>query len=195
LFSESRARGYEEVAGDAGLDRQLGQLRAQGKRISAQIPQSQILNDQKKALFYSNWHYSATRLLTSIPAYSSVGAIAERLRLPYKLVSEVVEFLLHTGLCVQKDGALEIGPSLTHLDADSPFVARHHANWRLKSLERHDHLDHDRELAYTGPMTLSRKDAQRVRSLALELVRNVVETAQPSSSEVLYCLNVDWFEV
>jgi len=189
-FSRAGTRKLKETLG-----RQMKQMQALGKKIGAQVAHEQILNDQKKATFYSSWRFSAVRLLTSVPEYQNIEAISQRLGLPRKHVSQVMEFLLSSGLCVQKDGKLQIGPSVTHLDANSPFVLRHHVNWRLQALERYDHFDHDKEVAYTGPMTLSQKDVQEVRSQAIKFVAGVVDTARRSPSEELYCLNLDWFKV
>jgi hypothetical protein len=31
---------------------------------------------------------------------------------------------------------MEVGPKLTHVGADSPFVIKHHQNWRLKGFNQ-----------------------------------------------------------
>jgi len=62
-------------------------------------------------------------------------------------------------------------------------------------MERHPMLRPTEELAYTAPMTLSRSDAIRIRSLLADLVEKVDQIVVPSPSEKLFCLNLDWFEV
>lgn len=106
-----------------------------------------------------------------------------------------MDFLLSAGLCVEKDGLLMPGHPMTHLEAESPFVARHHGNWRIKAMERHPVLRSSDELAYTAPMTLSEKDVAQIRKLLADLVQRTDEIVTTSPSEKLYCMNLDWFEV
>lgn len=75
------------------------------------------------------------------------------------------------------------------------IVARHHANWRIKAMERHPAMDEERELAFTCPMALSRADAEEIRAKLVDMIDEVCRRAGPSPSEAVYFLNVDWLEL
>ncbi|WP_374077012.1 TIGR02147 family protein [Bdellovibrio bacteriovorus] len=154
----------------------------------------QKFTDEDKATFYSQWYYSAIRLGVSIPKLKNIGAIAEHLNLDRSLVAKVVDFLLKNKLIVSRKDRLEIGPQVTHVGHDSPFVTRHHINWRLKSLQALDSVSEE-DLFYTGPMALSEEAAQEIRQLLVELVTKSTKKAAASESEVLRCLNIDWFSL
>ena len=89
-------------------------------------------------------------------------------------------------------GRLDIGPQVTHMGHDSPFVNRHHANWRLKGLQYLENLS-DNDLFCTGPMALSKEAAKSIRKSLVELIERSTKSAANSDSEVVRCLNIDWF--
>jgi len=82
-----------------------------------------------------------------------------------------------------------------HLDASSPLIRSHHANWRLHAMDRHPFLDQKDELAYSFAVCLSAKDAKAVRASLLEMIADIRKRTDPSPSEELFCLNLDWFRV
>ncbi len=174
------------------------QKQAQALNVAAQALKNRVkhqkFTDEDKATFYSQWYYSAVRLGVSIPSLNSVSALAEHLNLDRALVAKVVDFLLTNKLIVEKNGKLDMGPQVTHVGHDSPFVFRHHTNWRLKSLQVMEKTT-DSDLYYTGPMALSQEAADKIRKLLVELVDKATKTAAPSDSEVLRCLTIDWFQV
>lgn len=173
------------------------------KQIDAMKKASQALKnrlkhekftDEDRATFYSQWYYSAIRLGVSIPALNSVGAISEYLNLDRAQVAKAIEFLLKNKLIVETKGRLDIGPQVTHIGHDSPFVVRHHTNWRLKGLQAMEKAT-ESDLFYTGPMALSQEAADKIRNLLIELVQKSTKLAANSDSETLRCLTLDWFKV
>lgn len=175
------------------FSRQLDDLRGRASALKNRV-KHQKFTDEDCATFYSHWYYSAIRLGISIPELSSTSMIAAHLKLERSMVAKVIEFLLGNKLVVEKNGRFELGPQVTHIGHDSPFVGRHHANWRLKALQAMDKKA-DSQLFYTGPMALSSEAAQSIRKRVIELIEKSTKTAAASNSEVLRCLNIDWFEV
>lgn len=179
----------------ARLGRQIQTLQKDNLQLAKRLPIDRAMDLAEKAVFYSNWYYSAIHLLTFIPELRSVDALAARLHLPRSLVQTVVNFLLDQGLCVAGPSGIEPGTKHTHLEASSPLIARHHANWRVKAIERQPLLHPLQELAYSGQLALSRADALKVRELCMRLVADARALVDPSPSEAAFCLNVDWFEL
>lgn len=150
------------------------------------------LPDYTKAIFYSHWLYAGIRNLTAIPQYQSVEALAEYLKLPRLHVQKLVEFLLENGLCILEKGKLNVGPKRTHVGAHSPLVMKHHQNWRLESFQKMP-LQKDEDLFFTFPMSLSAEDAKRIRAYLPSVIEEIHKIVGPSESEVVRCLNLDFF--
>ena len=173
---------------------QLVKLREKSQEIKERLGHKNYLAEGDRARFYSEWYYSGVRLLTALDDYKDLGSIAEYFGLPNKLIREILEFLLGCGLVEKKDGKIHVGPTQTYVGNDTALVTRHHTNWRLKSLEQFRNMESD-ELAFTNPITLSKKDFDVVREAILKLIEEFQEISKPSNPELLCCLNIDWFKV
>lgn len=176
------------------ITEEIQTIKEQVNKISSRLLSVTVLADEQKAIFYSAWYYSAIRLLIGIDGFQETEQIASKLNLPSKLVVEVIHFLLEAGLLVKENGILKVGPSKTHLEADSPFIKLHHSNWRSRALQNLDYPDKEK-LHYSSPMTISRKDAQIVRTRILKMIEDVGKILDTSPDEELMCLNVDWFSI
>lgn len=174
------------------LKRQLDELRLKGQAVKHRIEHLQ-LTDQGKAIFYSSWHHVAVWLAAPIADLGTAREIAERLHLPENVVTDAVRFLLDKGLLVKRGRRLDLGKNVIHVPHDSPFVAKHHSNWRLKALQSMDRRK-DECLHYTGPMSLSEADARKIREDLVQLIQRQTKRAAASPSEKLMCLNIDWFD-
>lgn len=175
------------------FETQLDAIQAAAQALKNRV-KHQKFTSEDRATFYSQWYYSAVRLGISIPELGTVSAVADHLKLDRALVAKVIEFLLKHKLVIEKNGRLDMGPQVTHVGHDSPFVNRHHANWRLKSLQAMEKVT-DMDLFYTGPMALSIDATHSIRKALIELVEKSTKAAANSNSEVLRCLNIDWFGV
>lgn len=176
------------------LKRDLEKMKAQAQKISNRLEVKRVLPDEDKAIFYSDWYYSAIRLLVGIKDKSNVDTISAALGLPRKTVGEVIQFLLKTGLLTEENNRLKVGPSRTHLEPESPFIKLHHLNWRTKALENISKHD-EQKLHYSAPMTLGASDVKKVRSALLKTIEEVGKIIDPSPNEELMCLNIDWFKI
>lgn len=174
------------------LTGQMNQIRAESKKLSAVIPGKRALNEHEKAVFYSNWYYTGIWALTSIPGFQRADTITKHFGLPRLIVNQVIDFLVSTGLCVESHGNLAPGTTYVHLEADSPFIGRHHSSWRQKAMERHPALS-ETEIAYSSPMSISKEDAIKIRQLIVSWIEHANQVRDPSPCEALYCLNIDWF--
>lgn len=187
---------YKERAGTKELrDHYLQQekkLLAEAKNIKSRIIEHKEITDEHKAIFYSNWYYSGLRMLSAIPGKHNVDEMAEYFGLNRALVQKAVAFLVQTGLCIEKDGKIFVGPQSTHLEAQSPLINNHRRNWRMKGLEKINHSNDD-DLFYSGPMSLSEADKAILREELVALIAKILKRVQKSPEEKLVCLNIDWF--
>jgi uncharacterized protein (TIGR02147 family) len=174
---------------------QLRRLQEQSRELKHRVPKDIALSENQKAVFYSNWAYSAVRLATSIEALRSIDAMAERFGMSGEKVRMILDFLFEAGLVVEKEGQFQIGPQTTHLEKTSPLILRHHSNWRLKAISRHERST-DSEIAYTCPVSLRREDQAAIREMIMQLIEKFLKKVVASEPpDTLACLNIDWFQV
>lgn len=176
------------------LLKRLDEIKKKSAELVNRLQSDTVLTEERKAVFYSDWMYSAIRQLSAIPGMNNRDVISDYLDVPKKRVNEVAEFLVRSGLCIENDGRLGIGPRQTHLENSSPWVRTHHVNWRQKAIETLSN-EEDSKLHYTAPMTLSKPDALKIREMLVKFLQSVDRVIDPSPSEELHCLNIDWFRV
>lgn len=177
------------------IQEQLNTIRMAENQLVKRVSVKKHLALGEQAIFYSNWYYSGVRNLLATSQVKTVQDIAERLGISRATAQEVIQFLVRHGLLQETaDGKWKNGPGSTHLEGTSPLVGRHHSNWRVKAMEKHPKLDHERELAYTSPLSISKGDVLKVREELMKTIVRVCEVVDRSVSEKTFCLNVDWFE-
>ena len=131
--------------------------------------------------------------LTAIEKFKDVESISEKIGMSRKTVQEIIRFLLEVGLCTQDGGKLNVGAQRTHVNAESPFVVQHHQNWRVQGFNKMVQRRKE-DLFFTFPMSLSNKDADKIRKLLPQFVESIHKIVGPSESETIRCLNFDFFE-
>lgn len=176
------------------FESKLSLLRQESTKLAKRIATDSALDDTAKAVFYSSSVYSAIRLLTSIEEFQEVDRIAARMQMTRAQTTKVLRFLVEKNLCVEANGRFSMGPQRTHLEQGSPFVSRHHTNWRVKSLSVMESLRED-ELMFTAPLTIGRSDFAALREKIILLIKELSERVKDSKAESLFCLNIDLFEV
>lgn len=175
------------------LRKSLEAIREESKKITNRIQFQKVLSDEEKALFYSDWYYSAIRMHCSIQP-RTLTELVDFLGLPLTVTSQAVQFLVRCGLIIQKDEHYDIGSMSTHVPADSPWVMLHHSNWRKKAIENVK-LPGPVKIHFTSPMTLSVSDAEKIQSMIHKMLEDIGKVVDPSPPEQIMCLNVDWFRV
>lgn len=150
------------------------------------------LADQSR--YYSSWHYSALHIALTIPELGSPDALAQHFKLPMKKVNEVLRFLLNVGLAKEVGGRLLTGPAIIRLGNDSPNIQRHHANWRQQATESLDREDLG-DLHYSGVISLSEKDALKIKDRLLDELKANLKIVRDSPEEKLFGFCVDFFDM
>ncbi len=174
--------------------RDLSRLKGLSESLNNRLSKDAILSEETNAIFYSQWFYTAAKLVSSLPGLNTPEAISKKLGISLILTNRILEFLISVGLCKEVDGKIAPGLANTHLSADSPLVGRHHQNWRIKGFEKMGVLQPN-ELFLTMPATLTRADAILLRAKIIEFIEEFVKVIDSSKSEVLFCFNMDWFEI
>jgi len=188
-YSRAGSHRYKKI-----LEEELAEFQMRAKEIKSRVPQDQELTEEAKAILYSNWYYLAIWSLTAIPGFETLDLIIDRLQISRAKANQALEFLEKHGLVKVKEGKLSIGPTLIHLESSSPNIPRHHQNWRGRAFLKYENLGPD-DIAYTAPITLSKKDAALMRERMLGFISETLKLVKDSPSEELCCLCLDWFRV
>lgn len=188
-YSRAGSQRYRDM-----LKEEIGAAQLQAHEIKSHVNQSSTLSEEAKSVLYSNWFFLAVWSLIAIEGFDSIETISTRLSLSKTKTNEALQFLLRTGLAVEEENKFKIGPTLLHLESSSPFLPRHHQSWRLRAFQRYEEPKKN-DCFYTAPVTLSRTDALELRRRILTFISEAAKLIQPSKSEELYCLCLDWFEI
>lgn len=188
----------KERAGSPSLrsyfQKQLDEIQRRRLVLSERIKDAEGLSTEDESQFYSSWLYGAIHVLTSIPELQTLDALTSALRLPRQTVSDALEFLQRIGMIVNREGRYLMGPAHVHLRSDSKNIAKHHSNWRIKTVSSLDNpLPED--LHYSAAVTLSKRDAQRVRQKILKCLEENIAVIKDSPSEAAYVYCFDFFEL
>jgi uncharacterized protein (TIGR02147 family) len=175
------------------IERKIRLLQQQSQKIGKRVLRNKELSDEQKAVYYSSWLYTGIRNMVAVPQLQKLEAIAEHLRCEPQLVAKILRFLLENGLCVEEQGKVTYGPASIHVDKESPFVNKHHQNWRFQAINKME-AKKDEDVFFTSPMSLSVETAEEIRKLIPTFIQTVVKMVGPSPSEKVMCLNIDWFE-
>jgi len=162
--------------------------------VSKRLKEHRSLSDEERAIFYSSWLYSGVRLYCSVGNGKSLEEICAYFGIGRKKALSILDFLLSAQLVIEEKNRYKLGTQHTHLPSDSPFIIRHHMNWRTKALQGHESLTPE-ELAFTAPMSLNKRDFDKIREILLSAIKESVEVAKESEAEDLAFLNIDWMWV
>jgi uncharacterized protein (TIGR02147 family) len=191
LVQEARAGGHRLKT---RVRKKRQALKVEAIDLKKQISQDAELSHEAKSVFYGHWHYSAVRLLCSLPGFETSAEIATKFQLPIDRVNQILGFLNQHQLIVPTKRGWKMGPKVTHLEASSPFIISRQIQWRTKGFEAMS-TSSPENLFYTGPMSLDEKTFEEVRQILADAIRNVVDKVKPSEPAMLACLNLDWFRL
>ena len=175
------------------LDKKIESLKNEALKLSRRISHEKMLTDHERATFYSSWIYSAIHLFTSTREKGvTLEEIAKRFGIKKALAVEIVRFLVATGICTERTGYYSMGVQSTFVERGSPYLLKHHANWRIKAIQRSEMLTAN-ELMYSGQFSLSRADFEKLREEIAEFLKRANQVVKESKAEDVASLNIDWF--
>lgn len=170
------------------------EIEAEKNKLANRFKKHRQLSGEQKAIFYSSWIYMAAWASTGIQKGQTVLGVAELYGLPKSKADEVLSFLTQTGLCEEKNGIYTPGETHVHVANESPFVVKHHINWRIKAIQQMDHRE-PAELFFTAPMALSENDFLVLREKFNVAIQETVKVVSDSNAEKVACLNLDFFKL
>jgi len=188
-FARAGSKDLEEF-----FRRQILRVQEKRRKLDERVQAKSTLSQEDQMTYYSAWHYSAVHVMLLVPRWQTPQAIAAPLQVPIEKVSEVLEFLLRTGLARSEGGLFRNGENRIHLGGHSPLLPRHHVNWRMRAIQAIDHFRQG-DLFYSGPICLSESDAKRLHEMLLKFLVESEKIIGPSPEETVYCLGIDFFHL
>ena len=189
LVSHSRA-GTRPLK--ARFKMQIDRIIRSRSEVSARLGEKPEISSQDRERFYSSWIHGALHVLCTIPELQTLEALSRYLELPRKRLATALEFLCDIGVLREISGRYEPGATHIHLGGENPSIIAHHTQWRLhaiQSLQRRQRED----IHYSAVVTLSKRDAVRVREILLSSLKEAISVVEPSASEEAHVLAMDWY--
>jgi len=170
--------------------KRVKEIRKKSKEIKHRISSSHELSDEDKAIYYSTWHYSYIRLLTSIKGLQNVKSICDKTNLSKTKVEKILSFLVNKKLCKKVQGKFLRTDQNTHIDPKSMLINRHHQNWRARSIEL---LEREQEsfLSFTSPLTIAERDIPKIKELLIKNISEISKVVKDSPCEKVVYLGID----
>lgn len=173
--------------------RKKTQLEADRKKIGSRVGEHRELTDTERAIYYSSWIYSAVFAAAAISDGQTLDEIASRFSLTREKANEFLSFLVEAGICDLKDGKYIMGQAFVYVPNESPFVVKHHMNWRMKAIQKMDTRE-TAELFFSAPISISKSDFDQIREVMAQAIQKSMAICKDSPAEEVVCLNIDFFK-
>lgn len=171
----------------------LAKTRAAADNLKNRVSRDKVLGDNEKHRFYSEWYYSAVRMLSALPGSQTPPQIAKQLGLPLFLVQRTLAFLSSCGLVTEKNGAYTRAAASTHVGPDDPLAFRHLQNWHQQSVHRllENPALGEHEVCISMPCTTSVQALARIKQTLLDAMLKVVAEIDAGKDERFVYVNID----
>lgn len=184
-----------ERASEAGLKKRfearLAKNRLDYQQIQKRLESPRELAATYQEKFYSSHLYGLLHVLASIPRYQTLEALSSITGDSKEIISEAVGFLTSIGLLATAKGRIIPGEQHIHLGRQSKNIWRHHANWRMATLQKLS-FSEPSDLHYSLAFSCSRQDAAKLRESLLKQLKamsDVIGTS-PEEDAYVYCFDL-----
>lgn len=160
--------------------------------LKNRVKTNRILSPADQSKYYSSWYYAAIHVIISLEKIQNNEQIAEALGLPLTTVNEALEFLVEIGLVKIQGKQYRQGETNLYLDATSPFINKHHTNWRIRAIQALDHKDR-KKFNYSGVITCSHKDVEKIQETMIQALQSIRSIVKDSKDETLLVYTMDLF--
>lgn len=176
------------------LIKKKNKIKKRSLNLAERVEKDREISDTDKSIFYSSWHYSCIWVYLSLEGGKSRDEIHQRTGIDKRQINKVLDFLREINLCSEENGKYFQKLGRMHLDKNSPHLKQHHINWRIKSIQKLDHPD-EQDLNFTAPLTLSKKDFEKMREALVQFIQNLSSTVEKTDPEEIYLVNLDFIKV
>jgi uncharacterized protein (TIGR02147 family) len=173
---------------------QMREIVARRESLKERLTSSREVSHEDYSTYFSSWTYSAIHTFLTVPPFQTKASILRELKIPPETATKVLEFLVDRGLANQKGDHYSVGSFHFHLGNDTAVVARHHTNWRLRAIDSFER-ELKGDLHYSSVVSLSAKDAERLKVFLQECLSESRKIIEPSKEECLFGFCIDYFRL
>lgn len=149
-----------------------------------------------EAEYFGNWLYQAVHAMTQIRRLQTTAAIAKTLGLPSDEIKSVLQRLELMSLVRKtQKSAWQSTLSSLHLPKESRFIRSLHLTWKTKTLADLQNKSAVSGTRYSGLITVSEKDFQKVRDVLVDTITSIRKIAESSNAEDAYVLALDCYKI
>lgn len=177
------------------LKKKLQGLSEQHLNLKNRLQVSDDIRSEDQSEYYSSWQYTAIHCCLLTPHLNTPQLISETLKLPLERTQKILDFLVRVGIAEKSGITYKSGLKRIHLGDDSPMLNQHHANWRVKTIERLQSQSDKKDLNYSSVICISEKDAMQIREDLVNKISELKKVIKESQEEKLYSFNVDFFGI
>ncbi len=160
------------------------------KRLGAQ----NTLSEEDRSIYYSSWVFAALHMAVTIPHLRTREKIMSYFNISASRFQRAIEFLIRTGIVQEKGREYHPGINQMRIGKDAHQIIKHHTNWRNQAIESFDR-ETTQDFHYSAVITLSEKDAMKIKDLLLSSLDQNLEIVKNSPEEKVYVYCMDFFDL
>lgn len=176
------------------FERELKDIKKEAGQVKNRVETDKEISDTDKSFLVSTWKPTALLVFTGKEKGVSINEIVEHLQLEKEDARMIANKLVEIGLIQLSGGRYQTGFKRLHIPKGSSFLLRHYSNWRLRAIDRSDHISDD-EVMYTSVSSISSKDIPKIKEKLLSWISEYAKNVSDSPAENVVCFNLDFFKV
>lgn len=176
------------------FENQIKAIQNDRKEIKSRITTTHSLTTEEQLQYYESWLFTAVHMCTLVPSLRTPSAMKTYLNIPMAQIKEALEVLVKLGLVNLQSGQYFSTQKRIHLGEQGLTLKKHHANWRLKSINSLDQKKAE-DLHYTSIMSISKSAAEEIKQIFLKSIQECEPIIKAAKDERVITLAIDLFEV
>ncbi len=142
--------------------------------------------------YYSSWKYNVVHMLLRIDQYKDTTQLKEMLNLSSAEIEQMIGLLRKMGLVEGNGKRLAVTDERVHIASDSPWITRHHMNWRLQAIQQIQDRP-KKGLHFSSVMSISAEAHAQIKSLILDAIERSEPVIREAKDEQVSVLLLDLF--
>lgn len=162
------------------------------KRVKNKKDTEEIISDEYKTIYYSNFLIPVIHTLTSIENFQTLEAIAKKLHCAESTVIHILNLLEEMKLIYRsKDKFLHSGKNI-YLKRDAAHIYSLHLQSRLEAVKRSFNKE---DIHFTNMFAIAKEDLEVLKSQIIKLIEDQRNAVHISGSEVACVFCCDFFSI
>jgi plasmid maintenance system antidote protein VapI len=154
---------------------------------------TQKLGSPLEAEYFGNWMYQFIHAMIQIPGFQNPSSISKELSRPHSEIIAVLKRLKELGLARNSGSLWTSTLTSIHLPKTSEYSRYLHTTWKAKILSDLHSQTRLSGTHFSGVITGTEKDFQRVREILAGALKDIRKAVEPSPAENLYVLSMDCY--